>query len=205
VSPLVAPPWCRLVMPAAGCRIASCRPRIVPPSHCLVVPADVALPLAVLSLRCPLFVLLRQLVATLPLAVLSLRHPLVNLSRQLVVASPLLILLLCPVPPFPPLVMTAGCCVASQHVTLSLSRRLAVSLSRRASSRCLVAPAGCRAIISCRPLVAAPSLVLSSCWLVVVLPVLAPPFRPLIIVHRRGHRTPSNAAAAIEHHRHRRH
>ena len=140
MSPLVAPPWCRLVMPAAGCCIASCRPRIVPPSHRLVVPAGVALPLAVLSLRCPLFVLLRQLVAALPLAVLSLRHPLVNSSRQLVVASPLLVLSLCPAPPSPPLVMTAGCCVASQHVTLSLSCRLAVSLSRRASSRCLVPP-----------------------------------------------------------------
>ena len=127
-------------MPAAGCCIASCRPRIVPPSHRLVVPAGVALPLAVLSLRCPLFVLLRQLVAALPLAVLSLRHPLVNSSRQLVVASPLLVLSLCPAPPSPPLVMTAGCCVASQHVTLSLSCRLAVSLSRRASSRCLVPP-----------------------------------------------------------------
>ena len=135
MSPLVAPPWCRLVMPAAGCCIASCRPRIVPPSHRLVVPAGVALPLAVLSLRCPLFVLLRQLVAALPLAVLSLRHPLVNSSRQLVVASPLLVLSLCPAPPSPPLVMTAGCCVASQHVTLSLSCRLAVS-----PSLCLVVP-----------------------------------------------------------------
>ena len=38
VSPLVAPPWCRLVMPA-GCPITSCHPLIAPPSRRLVVPA----------------------------------------------------------------------------------------------------------------------------------------------------------------------
>ena len=47
------------------------------------------------------------------------------------------------------------------------------------------------------------TVVHSSCWLVVALPVLAPPSRPLVIVHCPRHRTPSNAAAAINHHRHR--
>ena len=90
-----------------------------------------------------------------------------------------------------------------------LSTRLPLSVlsSRRFASLCLVAPAGCRAIISCRPLVAPPSrpLILSSCWLVVALPVLVPPSRPLVVVHHPRHQKPSNAVAAIEHHRHRRH
>ena len=46
------------------------------------------------------------------------------------------------------------------------SRRLVVFLSCRAASHCLVAQAGCCAIISCRPLVAPPSrplIVLAGC------------------------------------------
>ena len=58
------------------------------------------------------------------------RLPLVLSSRRLVVALPL------DVPP--------SCC-------------LVIFLSRRTASRCLVAQAGCCAIISCRPLVATPS------------------------------------------------
>jgi len=60
-------------------------------------------------------------------------------------------------------------------------------------------------VVSSRQLVVAPSslvvlslhcpLPLSSCWLVVALHVLAPPSRPLIVVHRRRHQMPSNAAA----------
>ena len=83
------------------------------------------------------------------------RRPLVLSSRQLVVVSPL------DAPP---------------------SRRLVVLSSRRAVSRCLVTP-----------LVVAPSslvvlslhrpLVLSSCWLVVALHVLAPPSCPLVCDH----------------------
>ena len=38
VLPLVAPPWCHLVV-SAGCRIFSCRPLIVPPSRQLISPA----------------------------------------------------------------------------------------------------------------------------------------------------------------------
>jgi hypothetical protein len=69
----------------------------------------------------------------------ALRLPLVLSSRRLVVALPL------DTPP---------------------SRRLVVFLSRRAASRCLVAQAGCCAIISCRHLVAPPSrplIVLAGC------------------------------------------
>ncbi len=85
VLPLVAPPWCRLIVPA-GCRIVSYRPLIAPPSCHLVAPAVVASPLTVLSLHCPHVLLLCQLVVALPLAILSLRHPLVNSLHQLVVA-----------------------------------------------------------------------------------------------------------------------
>jgi hypothetical protein len=156
----------------------------------------VASPLLVLSLRCPLIILSRQLVVALPLAVLLMRHPLVNSSRQLVVASPLLVLLLRPAPPSRPLVAPGDCCVASRRADLS-------SL--------VVSPL----VVSLRQLVVALSylvvlslycpLILSSYWLVVALPVLAPPSRPLVAVHHRHHRRLSNAAAAIEHHRHRRH
>ena len=190
VLPLVAPPWCRLVVPA-GCRIASCRPLIVPPSRC---------PLNVLSLRCPLVILSRQLVIALPLTVLSLRQPLVIPSRQLViVASPFLVLSLRPTPPSRPLAAPAGCCVASRRAALLSSHRLVVPPLVVSSRQLVVAPSSLVVLSLHRP------LVLSSCWLVVALSVLAPPSRPLVIVHRPRHRTPSNAAAAIKHHRHHRH
>jgi hypothetical protein len=142
----------------------------------------VASPLLIFSLQYPLVVLTRQLVVALPLAVLMFRHPLVNSSRQLVVALTLLVLSLRPMPPSHSLVAPAGCCVASRGAALLLSRCLVVSSprrlvvssyhhliispSRRAASRCLVAPAGCRTIISCCPQVAPPScplIVLAGC------------------------------------------
>ena len=203
VSPLVAPPWCCFVMPA-GCRTASWLvvPSLRRPLVVLLRQLVVASPLVVLSLRCPLVVLRRQLVVALPLIVLSLCHPLVNLLLQRVVASPLIVLLLRPAPPSHPLVAPAGCCVASRRAALSSSRRLVVP--PLVVSSCQLAVVCCAislAILSLhRP------LVLSSCWMVVVLPVHAPPpSRPLVVVHRPRHRTPSNAAAATEHHRHRRH
>jgi hypothetical protein len=83
------------------------------------------------------------------------------------------------------LVVPACCCIASPRPLvvpraalstplcagwllrhLSTRRPLVVSLSRHAASRSLVVPAGCRAIISCRPLVAPPSrplIVLAGC------------------------------------------
>ncbi len=177
----------------AGCPIASCRPR-----HPLVVVSCqlvVALPLAVLSLRCSLVIFVAPAVA-LPLAILSLRHLLVNSSHQLVVASPLLVLLLHPAPPSHPLVAPAGCCVASRQAALSLSRHLVVP-PLVVSSRQLVVVQSSLGILSLHH-----TLVLSSCWLVVALPVLAPPSRPLVLIHCRHHQTPLNAAATIEHHHH---
>jgi hypothetical protein len=177
------------------CHLPLCRPGVV--LSCKLV---VASPLVILSLRRPLVVLMRQLVVASPLAVLSLRCPLIILLRQLVVALPLAVLSLCQ-----PLVnsSSAYCRMASPrplivpHTALSSFRRAGWLLHRllmchpfivlsscRAASRCLVAPAGCRAIISCRPLVALPSLILSSSWLVVALPVLALTSRPLVVVHR---------------------
>jgi hypothetical protein len=147
-----------------------------------------ASPLLIFSLQCPLVVLTLQLVVALPLAVLLFRHPLVNSSRQLVVALPLLVRSLRPMPPSHSLVAPAGCCVASaallssrclvvllsrclvasspHRLVVSSYHRLIVSPSCRAASRCLVAPAGCRAIISCCPQVAPPSrplIVLAGC------------------------------------------
>jgi hypothetical protein len=159
----------------------------------------VASPLAILSFRCPRIVLSRQLVVTLPLTVLLLRHPLVNSSCQLVVASSLLVLSLRPTPPSCPLVASAGCCVASRHAALSSSRHLVVPPLVVLSRQLVVMPSSLFVFSLHRP------LVLSSCWLVVALPVLAPPSHPLVVVHRPRHSTPPNAAAAIEHHLHRRH
>jgi hypothetical protein len=201
VSPLVAPPWCCFVMPA-GCRIASWLvvPSLRRPLVVLLRQLVVASPLVVLSLRCPLVVLRRQLVVALPLIVLSLCHPLVNSLLQRVVASPLIVLLLRPAPPSHPLVAPAGCCVASRRAALSSSRRLVVPPLVVSSCQLAVVPSSLAILSLHRP------LVLSSCWMVVALPVHAPPpSRPLVVVHRPRHRTPSNAAAATEHHRHRRH
>ena len=158
-----------------------------------------ASPLLILSLLCPLVVLSRQLVVPLPLAILSLCHPLVNSLHQLVVASPLLVLSLRPAPPSRPLVAPSGCCVASRCAALLLSRHLVVLPLVVSSRQLVVAPSSLAVLSLHRP------LVLSLCWLVVALPVLVPPSRPLVVVHRPCHRTPLNAAAAIKHHRHRRH
>jgi len=183
---------CQLVVASPLAVHSLCRPLVVW-SRQLVV----ASPLTILSLRCPLDVLSCQLVAALPLAILLLRLPLVNLLHQLVVASPLLYLLLRPALPSRPLVAPAGCCVACRRAALS-------------SSRCLVVPP---LVVSSRQLVVMPSslvvfslhcpLLLSSCWLVVALPVLAPPSCPLVVVQRDaiGRRQtlllPSNTTATV--------
>ena len=157
---------CRLSLHHPGvvssCQLVVAMPLVVPslcrPFAVLLLQLVVASPLIVLSLRCPLVVLSRQLVVAFPLAVLSLRHPLVNLLLQLVVALPLLVLLLRPAPQSCPLVVPAGCCITSQ-CGLSLSCRASwLSRHHLLSSSC------CTAISS-----------LSLCWLVVALPVLAPP------------------------------
>ena len=145
----------------AGCHIASCPPLIVPPSRCLVAPAGSCIasrrPLIVLPSRC--------LVAPAGCHIAS-RHPLVaSPSCQLVVPACCRIASPCP------LVAPRTALSSSRHAgwllrRLSTRRPLTVSLSRCAASCCLVAPAGCRTIISCRPLVAPPSrplIVLAGC------------------------------------------
>ena len=155
--------------------------RLSPSSHC-----------AALSSSC-------RLVVALPLAVLSLCHPLVNLLIQLVVTSPLLVLLLCPASPSRPLVVPAGCCVAYRCAALSSTRRLVMPPLVVLLRQLVVMPSSLVVLSLHRP------LVLSSCWLVVALPVLVPPSRPLVVVQRPHHQTPSNAAATIKHHCLRRH
>jgi len=177
-------------------------------------------PLVVLSLYRPLVVLSCQLVVASPLAILSLCCPLVVLSPQLshcllpsshctTLSSTPRASLLSMASPHPLVVLLpalSSSCLAGWLLScLSMRRPLVISLSCRATSRCLVAPAGCVASSSLVVLSLHRPLVLSSCWLVVVLPVLAPPSHPLVVVHRRCHRTPLNAAAAFEHHRHRCH
>ena len=158
--PLVAPPWCRLVVPA-GCRIASYRPLIAPPSRRLVAPAGCCI-----ASHHPLIALpSRRLDAPAGCRIASRRPLIAPPSRQLVAPACCRIASPCP--------------LVAPRATLSSSRRagwllcrllmhrpLVVSLSRRAASCFLVAPAGCRAIISRRPLVAPPSrplIVLAGC------------------------------------------
>ena len=182
VSPLVAPTWCRLVVPS-GCRIVSCRPLIAPHSLRLIAPAG---------------------------GHIASRRPLIALpSRRLVTPAGCRIASCCPhfVPPSCQLVAPACCCIASPRPlvaprpALSSSRRagwllhglsarrpLVVSSSHRAASHCLIAPAGCRIIISRRPLVAPPScplIVLAGCC-------VACPCAALSSSRRSPSPTPSN-------------
>jgi hypothetical protein len=136
----------------------------------------------------------RQLVVALPLALVFLHHHLVNSLRQLVVTSPLLVLLLRPAPPSRLLVESAGCC---RPLVVSSSRRLVVSSSRRASSCYLVTSAGCRAIISRRPLIAPPSrplILLATCY-------VASPCAALLSSRCSPLLTPSNAVERCCRHR----
>ena len=167
-------------------------------SHCVILSSYCRTSWLLHPLHCPLVVLLRQLVVALPLTVLSLFHPLIVLSHQLVVVLSLLVVSLRPAPPSRPHVAPAGCCVASRCAALSSSCCLVVQPLVASLCQLVVALSSLFVLLLHCP------LVLSSCWLVVVLPVLAPPSCPLVVVHRPHHRTPSNAAAAIKHH-HRHH
>ena len=160
----------------SSCQLVITLPLVIPSLHpplvILLCQLVVTSPLAVLSLHRPLVVLLRQLVVALPLAILSLYHSLINSSRQPRCAPRL------------PLILSLRRLVVASPLDALLSRPLVVlsshlSLSRQASlllrhhlllSSCLHRP-----------------LVLLSCWLVVALPVLAPPSRPLVVVHRPHH------------------
>jgi hypothetical protein len=149
VSPLVAPPWCPLVMPAGSC-IASCRPLIAPPSRCLVSPPGCCIASCRLLIVLP-SCCLAALAVALPLAILSLRH--LSSTRR---ASLL------------PHCLSSS--LVAPRVILSSSRR-AGWLFCHLLMRCplvsrrliLVAPAGCHAVISCCPLVAPPSCPLIVC------------------------------------------
>ena len=182
LSSLVAPPWCHLVVPA-GCPIASCRPLIAPPSLLLVAPAGCRFayrhPLIALPYHClvvpagcrfasrrPLVVPpSRQLVVPAGCCIASCRPLVVPPSRQLVAPACCRITSPCPLVA-PRIALTSSHCADWLLLRLSTRRPLFVSSSRCAASRCLVAPAGCRAIIYCRPLVAPtsrPLIMLGGC------------------------------------------
>jgi hypothetical protein len=203
------------------CRLSSRRPLVT--SLCQLV---VASPLVVLSLCRPLVVLSLELVVTLPLAVLSLRHPLILSCASLLLhrfssssccvahsSSPHADRLFCHLFMRRPLLVSW-----SRGLVVSWSRGLVVLSSHRLvvpPSRRILTPAGWR-IISHHPLVVPPSCPLigpaGCCVASPCTPLLSsrraghPSTRHrLAIVHRRLHQTPSNAAAVIERHRHRRH
>ena len=160
MSPLIKPPLCHLVMPAgcciasccpliappspslvvsAGCRIASCRPLIVPPFPLLVAPAGCHI-----ASCCPIIAPpSRQLIALACCRVTS-PYPLVA----------------------PRVTLSSSGCASWSLRHLSTHRPLVILSYLCATSRCLVTPAGCLAIISCCPLVAPPShplIVLAGC------------------------------------------
>jgi len=154
VSPLVAPPWCRLVMPA-GCHIASCRPLIEPPSHHLIVAAGCCIHCTALSLSC----------CASWLSHASHRPLVVTPTCQLITPACCCIASPCPLI-VSRAVLSSSRCAGWLSRWLSTRRPLVVSSFRHVTLCCLVTPAGCRAIISCHPLVAPPShplIVLAGC------------------------------------------
>jgi len=179
------------------CHLSSHSPRVI--SSCQLVFAS---PVVVLSLPRPLAVLLRaswlshRLSPSSHCAALSsscraswLLHYLLPLSFCATILSTRCASLLSHH-------LSLSSCCAPRHPLVFLSNRLvvaALSSSRRlivSSSRRLVVPP---LVILSRQLVVAPSslvilslhrpLVLSSCWLLVMLPLLAPPSCPLVVVH----------------------
>ncbi len=152
------------------CCLSSRRPDVL--LSCQLV---VASPLVVLSLHCPLVVLLHQLLHSLLPS--SLCATLSSTRRASLLMHRLSL---------------SSCCALHRPLVLSLAGWLLRCLSTHRSlivSSLVVLPL----VVSSRQLVVAPSsyrpLVLSSCWLVVVLLVLAPPSRPLVVVHHQRHRT----------------
>jgi hypothetical protein len=180
-SPLVVLSLRRLLVFSSSCRASWLMHHLSPSSHCaaLLSSCHASWLSHCLSPSSCCATLLSTCRVSLLLHRLSLssccapRHPLILSSRWLVVTSPLDAL-------------------PSRRLIVSSCR---LSLSRRASwlsrHHFLVV------LWLYRP------FVLSSCWLVVALPVLALPSCPLVVVHRRRHQMPRNAAAAIDHHRHR--
>ena len=153
----------------AGCRIASCRTLIVPPSHSLVMPAGCCI---------------------------ASCHPLIAPpSCQLVVPA------CCRIASPRPLIAPHAALLSSRRASwllrcLSMRRPLVVLLSCYATSCCLFAPADCRTIISCCPLVAPPSrplIMLAGCC-------VARPYTALSSSHHSPSSTPSNAVKCCCHH-----
>ena len=191
VLPLVAPPWCRLVMPA-GCHIVSCHPLIAPPSFRLVAPAGCCIascrPLSALP-SC-------RLAAQVGCGIASRRPLVAPPSRQLVAPA------CCRIASPRPLVAPRAALSSSRRASwllrrLSTRRPLVVSSSLCTASRCLIAPAGCCFIISCPPLVAPPSrplIVLAGCCVVC-------PCAALSSSRCSLSPTPSNAVEPCCHHR----
>jgi hypothetical protein len=118
--PLIAPPS-RLLVAPAGCHIVSWCPIVAPLSHQLVAPAccrvtspcPLVAPRAALFSSCCASWLLRHLLTHRPLVILSYLRA---ASRCLVMpAGCLTIISRCPLvaPPSHPLIVLAGCCVAS--------------------------------------------------------------------------------------------
>ena len=181
VAPLVAPPSCRLVVPA-GCRIASCCPLIAPPSFCRLSRC--------LSTHRPLVILSSCCAASHCLVAPAGYHIIISCRPPVA-------------PPSRPLIVLAGCCVASPCAALWLLHRLSSSshfaallLSCCASWlwHCLSSPfhrttlsstrrasllSHCLSSSSCDAW--RHSLVLSSRQLVVALPLDAPPSRCLVV------------------------
>ena len=119
VLPLVAPPWCCLVVPA-GCRIASWCPLIVPPSHPLVAPAGchIASPHPLIALPS------RRLVAPAGCRIASRRPLIVPPSHQLIAPA------CCRI--------TSPCPLIAPHAALLSSRRTSWLLRRLSMRRPLV-------------------------------------------------------------------
>jgi hypothetical protein len=194
--------WTR--MTTRLCRLLSHRPGVI--LSCQLV---VTLPLFVLSLSRPFIILSCQLVVAsivLPSRCLvapagcriaSHRPLVVTPSCQLIAPACCCIASPCPLIA-PCAVLSSSRCAGWLLRCLSMRRPLVISSSCHVASCCLVEPAGCRAIISCRPLGAPPShplIVLAGCC-------IACPCAALLSSCCSPLPTPSNAD---ERHRHRRH
>ena len=186
------------------CRLLPCRPGVV--LSCQLV---VTLPLVVISLRRPLIVLSCQLIVA---SIALPSHCLVAPAGCCIASCHPLV-----VPPSCQLVAPGCCRIASPRplvvprATLSSSRRagwllhcllpcrpLVILLSCCATSCCLVAPAGCRAIISCRSLIALPSrplIMLAGCCVACPCAALSSSFHSPLL-------KPSNAVKCHCHRRH---
>ena len=171
-------PSCHLVVPA-GCRIATCCPLVVPPSHQLVAPACCC----ITSPRPFVALPSRHLVAPAGCRIASRRPLVAPPSRQLVAPACCCIASPCPLIVLRTALLSSRCAgwLLRCRATLSSSCRLVVPPLVVSSLQLVVAPSSLVVLSLHRP------LVLSLCWLVVALSVLALPSHPLVVVHHRRH------------------